>query len=350
MVFDYIFLTHLPAFYKDNLYREIGKKCNVLVIFLGKSSSIRNNDFYEINQSNYKSIFLSSKNFESRNKIFTTIKLFFLLISTNFKKIVVCGWEHPEFWLTVLFNKKNKNCFVLESSIYESSVRTLKRFFKKIFISRISIAFFSGSPHEKLLKKLDFGGKAVKTLGVGILNKCIPDMSIPKHTNKVKNFLYVGRLSKEKNIELLLKAFKLKPELNLKIIGDGPLKDKLFKLKSSNVNFLGYLSNADIGKHFVDSDVFILPSNMEPWGLVIEEAIYFNTPIICSDKVGSAFDLVNKPKTGIVFKSKSVDSLLKSIDNILIINNYNTFSQNVFDYDIDKKDQNQILCYTKQIL
>ena len=43
--YDYVFVTHLPAFYKVNLYAQIAKQCRVLVIFIGKGSLIRAQDF-----------------------------------------------------------------------------------------------------------------------------------------------------------------------------------------------------------------------------------------------------------------------------------------------------------------
>lgn len=43
--YDYLFVTHLPAFYKVNLYNEIAKHCKVLVIFIAQSSQIRTQDF-----------------------------------------------------------------------------------------------------------------------------------------------------------------------------------------------------------------------------------------------------------------------------------------------------------------
>lgn len=82
-----------------------------------------------------------------------------------------------------------------------------------------------------------------------------------------------------------------------------------------------------------------MPSTFEPWGLVIEEAIYNGIPVISSNKVGCYFDLIQKLKVGYVFNNDSLQSLQKCVNkfrntkNLRIINknlsslNYNLFKE-----------------------
>ena len=62
--------------------------------------------------------------------------------------------------------------------------------------------------------------------------------------------------------------------------------------------------------------MLILPSKFEPWGLVIEEAIYNGIPVISSNKVGCNQDLISNLKVGYVFKNNSIESLKKCVNKI----------------------------------
>ncbi len=90
-------------------------------------------------------------------------------------------------------------------------------------------------------------------------------------------------------------------------------------------------------------DVFILPSKSEPWGLVVEEAIYNGLPVLVSEKVGCNIDMVEIPQTGIIFKHDEMSSLQSAIVNME--QNYAFYAKNAADFDFNKRDENQIKAY-----
>ena len=170
--FDLVFITHLPSFYKINLYNEISKKARVCVIFIGNNSKIRSGDFTS-GEKLFTSYQISNVEFERRNAFTSTIKTLSILSKINYKQIVVGGWDLLEFWAAVIFSRKNKNSLALESTIHDSSKNILKKIFKKIFLSRIRKIYTSGVSHKKLAEYLSFSGEIVITNGVGIINKKI---------------------------------------------------------------------------------------------------------------------------------------------------------------------------------
>jgi glycosyltransferase involved in cell wall biosynthesis len=196
-MYNYVFITHLPSFYKVNLYNSIAKNANIFVIFISSGSKDRTSDFIKKDiLFNYKII--SHGNFESRFRLFSLFSIYFLLRSLKYQKIVVSGWELIEFWLIILLNKKEKNCLCLESTIIGTNMNLPYYILKRLFISKINIVFASGSLHSKIPEKLRHKGKTLITNGVGIIEK----------TNYLKNyktfeykFLFVGRLAPEKNLQ-----------------------------------------------------------------------------------------------------------------------------------------------------
>lgn len=340
-MFDYVFVTHLPSFYKTNLYNELSKKLKIHVIFIGKSSVIRTNDFTS-GEISFSYSHLFDSDFEKRNILKSLFKLSSVLRKIKFKKIVVGGWDLIEFWFIVFFIRKNKNSLALESGIENSGVIGVKGIIKKIFLTRISIVFASGLSQEKLLKKLNYSKNIFITKGVGIINK----VKFQKRDRVFSgNFLYLGRLSEEKNLKMLVNVFNELHHFKLNIVGSGPLEFELKNLAHKNINFICHVKNKNISEVFLNNDVFILPSISEPWGLVVEEAIYFGLPVIVSDQVGCAFELVGDKKNGIIFDFSSRESLRGAI--MKMASNYLSYKNREIEVYINKKDIEQVNSYLK---
>ena len=144
--------------------------------------------------------------------------------------------------------------------------------------------FASGNLHKLLLDSLRYKGEVKVTKGVGIINK--PKFS-PKFKQYDKKYLFVGRLSKEKNIEMLIDIFNKLEDYKLTIVGSGPLEEQLKGRANENIIFVGNVVNLGIRKYFETNDILVLTSVSETWGLVVEEALYYGVPVIVSSNCGS---------------------------------------------------------------
>ncbi|MCM8799417.1 MAG: glycosyltransferase family 4 protein [Candidatus Omnitrophica bacterium] len=134
--------------------------------------------------------------------------------------------------------------------------------------------------------------------------------------------LFLSKLIKWKRPLLLLKAFKeLKKEAVLVYVGTGyrlkVLKRYVSKYKIKNVFFFGFKNYSEIPKFYSISDVFVLPSLGEAWGLVISEAMCFGLSIITTDKVNSSFDLVRHKENGYIIRSNDSKELKTILDELL---------------------------------
>jgi glycosyltransferase involved in cell wall biosynthesis len=118
--------------------------------------------------------------------------------------------------------------------------------------------------------------------------------------------LYVGRLEEDKGVDLLLAAFAgaaaQYENLRLVIAGDGSLRGRVNAGAAADrrIVYLGRLSGDDVLRAYVAADFLVLPSRFEPWGLVVNEAMGCGLPVILSDRVGCADDLVRGRETGLV--------------------------------------------------
>lgn len=137
--------------------------------------------------------------------------------------------------------------------------------------------------------------------------------------------IYVGRLIKEKGLFTLLRAFKEVKKnykkLALLLVGDGILKASLKRYLKNNeiqgVYFIGSVPNKEIPRYYAISDIFVLPSYYEPWGVVVNEAMASSLPVILSDKVGANGDLLKEGENGFSFKSGNWRELAELIKKLL---------------------------------
>jgi len=312
-MFDYVIVTHLPAFYKTNLYNELSKKLRIFVIFVASQSSQRTKDFVNLNCL-FDYMILNEGNFEDRNPFQSILKLRKVIKKLKFKKLLVNGWDLSEFWWLIFTNKKEKNGLVLESTIFESKANGLKGFIKSFFLSRISTVFASGKLHVDLLKKMNFSGEMKITRGVGIINKVERQFSRVEKKYQ-KRFLFLGRLAPEKNLKMLVSVFNDLPTHCLSIVGSGPLKLELKAFANDNIRFLDHIENQQLQEVFNNHDFLILPSLQEPWGLVVEEALYFGVPVMVSKNCGAS-ELIKNGVNGFIFDPDGAKDVKGVISNI----------------------------------
>lgn len=340
-MYDYIIVTHIPAFYKVNLYNELVKKLKILVIFIASNTNEkRADDFITLENAKFEYKVLFDGNFQDRDTKANILEIKAILKTIEYKKILVSGWDLKEFWYLVFTNKKAKNCLALESTINESRVDGIKGFIKKIFLSRIFTVFASGQLHRELLDALNYKNEIKITKGVGIINKPI---FTPLKREYKKRFLFVGRLSEEKNIKQLIEIFNTLPDFTLSLIGTGPQEEKLKAIAKGNTKFLGQVKNSKLQEYFLSNDIFILPSIFEPWGLVVEEALYFGIPVMVSENCGAS-ELVVDCVSGYVLDINNINHIKESI---LAIDEqkYQELLTGVEKYSIDEKDKKQAKIY-----
>jgi len=138
--------------------------------------------------------------------------------------------------------------------------------------------------------------------------KCPPD-----HT-----FLFfAGKLIKRKGVDSLISAvMKCNQPVYLAIAGRGPRKKELVQLadNAEDIEFIGYLSRDDLSEYMATADIMVVPSLMEPFGIINIEALASGTPVIGSN-IGGMKDIIDS-NIGRKFEPGDSDELAKKIDEL----------------------------------
>ena len=135
--------------------------------------------------------------------------------------------------------------------------------------------------------------------------------------------LYCGRLGEEKALFDLLNAYQLvgNPNKHLAIVGEGnigqSLRDYATNQNINSIRFWGFRKRHEIAEYYATADVLVLPSRRETWGIVVSEAMCFELPVIVSDQVGAAPDMVREGENGFTFPTGDIQALADRIRRVI---------------------------------
>jgi len=329
-----LFLQPGYAHYRRPLFDRLSESYNILFVFIR-------------GQLTYPSIDKGNKGWNiiclhSEKHLLWHLKLVWLLLFTEADVIISSLPTSVGSALSCLVSKLRKKKFILWTENWNFSYEYLQRpeMYRKLryaqykfILNKAKAVVVHGNhsynfhlglniPEEKLFvanhNSFDLSVQNSNDISES------PFAAEQKHT-----ILYFSRIIPRKGLDILIKAFKkLESKMGgvrLFIAGDGEFKsvcENLAKeLNLRDSTFLGDIPFEQAASYYAISDVFVLPSCLrgqsEGWGLVINEAMSMGKPIITTDAVGAAYDLVKNGVNGYVVKNGDVDDLYSALKRIL---------------------------------
>ena len=249
------------------------------------------------------------------NKLSWISRIIFVINTfRNNDLIILNGYNNYPFILTFIlklfsFNKK----YIATDSDTQLSIpkNPLKRVIKWVYLSiifrnKFVLGFAGGSKsHKELFRYYGMLENRIFLMPMMVDNKKF--YCANKVFPKLFTFLYVGRLLDTKNVDILcerfINAFSDK-DVKLIIVGGGENLSK-FKMQYSHkkIQFKGSVFGEDLIELYHNSSVFVFPSSIEAWGLVMNEAISAALPIIAHKGVGSVYDFIYGKNTGFIIEN-----------------------------------------------
>lgn len=134
-------------------------------------------------------------------------------------------------------------------------------------------------------------------------------------------FLYVGRISVEKDLDILNESYHAlqetyKGQTALVITGDGPYLKKCMSLFPSDTIFTGYKKGRELAELYASSDIFICPSSTETFGNVVLEAMASGLPVIGANS-GGVGEIIKQGNTGLKFTPRNPKALLECMETLM---------------------------------
>lgn len=227
---------------------------------------------------------------------------------------------------SLIFDESVLNAFLPDNRITIGMVeRIMKRYLKWHYLKCSETIAPSEYVKELLSHELSVNAKIVNN-AIDVY-RYFPTMSKSEARKRLnlgdssKIVLFLGRISREKNLEVLLKAAKLASGgIRFLIIGSGPhlsyYKDMARNLGLTNVDFLGFIDDALAPLYFQAADLFCNPSNFEVMSTVDVESLAAGTPILVPDGT-SQVELLFDGKAGMSFTNADPGDLNSKINEML---------------------------------
>lgn len=251
----------------------------------------------------------------------------------NYKTNEICHLK-PMSWRCIRCNCDSRNYAFKLYRVIRQNIQNKKVKLPERLEYVISISDFS----EKILRKtLNSKTKIYRVYNPIDLDKNPEKIDYKKN----KYYLYVGRVSKEKGVDIFCEAVT-KANVNGIVVGDGPELNHL-KEEYSNVEFTGWKSSDEVKKYMKGAKALIFPSRLyEAAPLTPLEIMQYGIPVITSN-CNAAIDYINN-------KSEYIFDDLNELENILIKNKINSleeFERNIILKKFENYNNEILTCYLK---
>ena len=267
--------------------------------------------------------------------------LFQALVSGRYDGIWVHGYAHPAAWVAAMAATATRSTlFIRDEQTLIHTRPPLKRLAKRLLLGLLfsrAVGLYIGVENRRYFRHYGIAERRLFAVPYAVENDALreraaqlaPDRPFLRArvgvTDEAPLILFVGKLVEKKQPLLLLEAFervRAQAACWLLIVGDGPLACEIDRQVEArripNVLRTGFINQSALPDVYVGADIFVLPSSRhETWGLVVNEALNFSLPVVVTDAVGCAADLVEDGASGFVVPSGAVDALSRRLADLV---------------------------------
>lgn len=320
-----LYLTTVPTPYKVAFFEELGKLCDLTVLFENKQVSYREKSWMVSGFRHFTGVFL--KGIKIKDKKISTEALK-IIKNGNYDHIIVGCYSTITQMIAQRYMIKYKIPFIHSSDggmIKAESA--LHKKVKKYFIGNAFAWLSTGKITSEYLK---YYGAEENKIAIypfsSILDKDV--LSIPDNIDIKVRFrkelkmyedkivVSVGQFIYRKGFDILIKAAAQLCNTGVYVIG-GNASDEYIQLKrkynANNVHFIGFKDKSELSKYYRAADAFVLPTREDIWGLVINEAMAYGLPVITTNKCVAGREMIKEGVTGSIVEIDDVISLVKAI-------------------------------------
>ena len=352
--------------YKIVLFNELYAICNdIEVLFIAETE--RNRQWHiDTGELSFPHRIMFKGVLDDVNPLVLAIRTWKELNFSNPEVLILGGYSYTAYWAGFFWARFHRKKIILwSSSTRDDHPRTFtKEAIKSYMVKRCHAFNVYGSKSKEYIASLGANKNAILITGNTTDNSfyrretekarlqknvLYQQFSIPYH-----NFIFIGRFAEEKNLTRLLDAYRdlqaSNPNWGLILVGDGPQKteivDYIKTLGLRNVFMPGFIQKENIPKYMAVSDVLVLPSVSEPWGLVVNEAMASGLPVLVSNRCGCCANIVREGINGFSFHpydTNRLHTLMKNMaeGNYDLIKMGQAASATINDYTPERK------CFTR---
>ena len=331
-----LFTTNTPASYRVSFFNELGKYCNLTVLFETLHDKSRDKKWASNNYENFNAVFMKGiQKGEADAICFDIIKY----LNKKYDLIIIGAYHTPTARIAIEYMRMKRIPFIISSDggFITQNENKLKYIIKKHYISSADGWLSTGVATSEYL--CHYGADRGKIhcypfTSVScnqILDKPISEKEKIYFRKKLgiieeKICISVGQFIHRKGFDLLLDAAcDMNPSIGVYIIGGKPTKDYLEKVsmyKLTNVHFVDFMGKEELSEYYKAADLFVLPTREDIWGLVINEAMCYGLPVVTTNRCVAGLEMVQQGMNGYIVPVDSVKELKDAMETALNSNLY----------------------------
>jgi glycosyltransferase involved in cell wall biosynthesis len=235
----------------------------------------------------------------------------------------------PEFWFSIALCRLHRTPFTIWLERPRAPLTRLRRNVLRLALGKtgmiLAIGTIATTSYRQFIKGIEIKNFPY-SYGRKVADRA--ELSIAKSNTSHRRItaLFIGVEWQRKGLDILLAATSAMPSqlqsrLAVRVAGLKELPPELEGVvgmaPSVDVTYLGYLEPEDARNEMSSADVLVVPSRYDGWAVVVEEAMAEGTPVIASDQVGAAADLVVNGYSGFIFPSGDSEALATAITAIM---------------------------------
>lgn len=322
-------LTNVPVPYRVDFFNEIGKKCDLEVLFeqSADEQTHRSSNWFDGKFEMFKASFLY-KDSEKRN----VTKVTKFLKENKNNVIVIMGYSLPTEIYAISWLRFHRIPFILScDGGFIKYHNDKKRLLKRFLVSSAKGYLSTGNATDDFLTY--YGAKEDRLFRIPfttLFERDLPRRAATEIEKKQlrselgitesKVIVSVGQFIYRKGYDILINSCRnLETNVGIYIIGSEPTEEYLTMRSSLNLNnlhFVGFKKKDELSKYYKAADLFVLPTREDIWGLVINEAMAYGLPVITTERCIAGLELVDEMNGRIVPIDDS-DSLTTAIVEVL---------------------------------
>lgn len=234
--------------------------------------------------------------------------------------ILACGWHISGYrFICRKFSGRAVRILTTDQPWQFKPKKLMGVLVSRYYIHPLCEALFVGGERQAdYAKRLGFRQSRIMRGVFSCDHEKFAAVHIERREKKVvsRSFAYVGRLSGEKGLDVLMAAYRRYRQNNpdpwpLRCYGAGPMKEALEKV--DGVEIKGFCQPGELPGALLGSSCLVLPSLYEPWALVIHEAAAAGMAVICTDVAGASVHLVQDGYNGYIVESGDIEELTRAM-------------------------------------
>lgn len=325
-----LYLTNIPAPYRVKFFNELGKKCNLTVLYEMQQAKDRDESWTNYNDEFYKKKQL--KGMGIGNDSAFCIEVLKFLDKSVYDVIVVGGYSTPTAMLAILYMKIKRIPFILNADGGRAKKdKWIVKKIKKFFIGSATGYLSTGKYTDEYFEYYGANGNRIFRYPFTSVQKSDISQNVPSKIEKqeIKNRLEindetivisVGQFIYRKGFDVLIKSMNDIQNATLYIIGGQPTKEYselISTLGLTNIKFLPFMKPEELRLYYQVADVFVLPTRYDIWGLVVNEAMAQALPVVTTEQCVAGLEMIDDGKNGFVVPVDDEHRLAEKINHIL---------------------------------